>query len=167
MAEACSAKSQSLILTVSLRANQAEDSESTSTTLLNIKSRHRNTSAKILTFDHSHHLSTVIRTTIMPDKSSFRQCGKRTKQQMAGMLSKLPVIVLERLFPFHISAWEASSEPINLFLNEVDPRSKENLTARWRDNMVWQLNTILISVSIETFLETLNNRLYSATPYNN
>lgn len=46
----------------------------------------------------------------------------------------------------HGAAWTAANKPINLFLNEADPDIRDVQTKVWRDNMVSQLNTILITV---------------------
>lgn len=46
----------------------------------------------------------------------------------------------------HGAAWTAANQPINLFLNEADPDTRNVQTKVWRDNMVSQLNTILITV---------------------
>ncbi|EHK43865.1 hypothetical protein TRIATDRAFT_319205 [Trichoderma atroviride IMI 206040] len=48
----------------------------------------------------------------------------------------------------HGAAWTAANKPINLFLNEADPDIRNVQTKVWRDNMVSQLNTILITTSL-------------------
>lgn len=47
----------------------------------------------------------------------------------------------------HAAAWKVVSEPINLFLNEPDAAKRDALTAKWRDQMLSQLNIILVTVS--------------------
>ncbi|KAH6631275.1 hypothetical protein F5144DRAFT_213662 [Chaetomium tenue] len=48
----------------------------------------------------------------------------------------------------HAAAWKVVSEPINLFLNEPDAAKRDALTAKWRDQMLSQLNIILVTATL-------------------
>ncbi|KAF5978885.1 1-acyldihydroxyacetone-phosphate reductase [Fusarium coicis] len=50
--------------------------------------------------------------------------------------------------PFHASAWEFTSEPVQAFLNEPNPQLRDALTATWKENMTWQLNVIIVTSSV-------------------
>lgn len=48
---------------------------------------------------------------------------------------------------FHQAEWDATSEPIIVFLNEPDATKQDHLTAAWKDTMQSQLVAVLLTVS--------------------
>ena len=54
--------------------------------------------------------------------------------------------LIRRALPFHASAWNAVSEPIQLMLSASTIDERDRLTAIWRDNTQGQLGVVCVTV---------------------
>ena len=84
-------------------------------------------------------------------RTLLRNCLLPWEQNRTALMKTIALVnsgtaLIRRALPFHSSAWNAVSEPIQLMLSASTIDERDRLTAMWRDNTQSQLGVVCITV---------------------
>ena len=84
-------------------------------------------------------------------RTLLRKCLIPWEENRTALMEIITLIngstaLVKRALPFHSSAWNAVSEPIQLMLSAATMDERDRLTALWRDNTQSQLSVVCITV---------------------